>query len=267
MCYARFLAIVFFCVTRAASAYAGAWTQEKGRGLLIGQATYFSSDQYYDADGTTIEQPTFRKYELQPYAEYGVKDWLTVGGSAYLQRVGQSSNDNYGLGDPELFARLRLWSPGSRVFSIQPLVKLPSYFAESGTPRGGSRSVDTELSLLYGNSDTFWGMPYYTDMRVGYRTRTRDLNAQWRIDAAVGLMVTDTIQLIPAFRSVIATESDATMPFREDGEQDYDLAKAELTVAYHLDEARWLQVTAFDHIAGAQSGAGRGFSFGIARRF
>lgn len=249
------------------TAYAGAWTLPKGDGLAITQATYFSSDQYFNVDGTTIDQPTFKKYELQPYAEYGVKNWLTVGGSTYLQRVSQMGDDNYGVADTELFARFRLWQPEHGVFSVQPMIKLPSRFGESGLPRGGSRSTDLELNLLYGTAGQRWGLPYYTDMRVGYRTRSRDLNAQWRADIAVGINLTDQWQIIPAFRSVIATQYDESMLFREDGEQDYDLAKAELTVAYHLDEKRWLQATAYDHIAGAQTGAGRGLSIGFARRF
>lgn len=266
MLHARLLAALT-CAVCATHAYAGAWTQEKGAGLLIGQVTYFSSDQYYDLDGTTIDQPSFRKYELQPYAEYGLKDWLTVGGSAYLQRVSQAGDDNYGLGDPELFARARLWQSADEVVAVQPLLKLPSYFGESGLPRGGSRSVDTELSLLYGRSGTQWGLPYYTDMRLGYRTRTRDLNPQWRVDVAMGVMLTEHWQIIPAFRSVVATKYNDNAPFREDGEQDYDLAKLELTSAYHFSDTQWLQATVFDHIAGAQTGAGRGFSLGIAQRF
>jgi len=191
-----------------------------------------------------------------------------VGGSAYLQRVSQSDNDNYGIGDPELFARLRVWTTEkNEVFSIQPLIKLPSMFGESGTPRGGSRSIDGELSLLYGASDTIFGFPYYTDYRVGYRMRTRDLNPQWRVDLAAGLMVTDDIQIIPALRSVIATKYNDSTGFSENGEQDYDLAKIELTAAYHLDKSHWVQATLFDHVAGAQTGAGRGISIGFAERF
>lgn len=251
----------------AQSALAGAWTQAEGKGLFIGQATYFASDKFFDQDGQEQRQPTFRKFELQPYVEYGVKDWLTVGGSTYLQRVNQSDDDNWGIADTELFARLRLWKGETRVISIQPLIKLPSEFSEGGTPRGGSRAVDAELSLLYGRSMKIFKKNGYTDMRVGYRVRGRGLNPQWRVDAAAGIFVTEDIQLIPAFRSVVTTKYDETGGFREDGEQDYDLAKAELTAAYHLNERGWMQLTYFEHIAGAFTGAGRGVSLGYAEAF
>ncbi len=255
---------IFFSV----QAHAGAWTQPKGEGLFIAQATYFSSDHYFDFDGYRVKQPTFRKAELQPYAEYGLRDWLTIGGSAYMQYVKQAGDGNQGLGDPELFARIRLhtWENGD-VLSIQPLVKLPSYYTHDRQPRGGSRSTDGELSVLYGTNWEYFGITGYTDTRAGYRMRSRGLNAQYRIDQAIGINITDHFLLIPAVRSIITTEYDDTAAFSEDGEQDYDLAKAEITALYKFDEKRWVHATYFDHIAGAFTGDGRGITIGYAEQF
>ncbi len=249
-------------------AHAGAWTQPKGEGLFIAQATYFNSDHYFDFDGQRVPQPTFRKAELQPYAEYGVRDWLTVGGSAYVQYVAQSGDDNEGIGDPELFAHVRLktWKNGD-VLSIQPLIKLPSYYLKDRLPRGGSRSTDAELSVLYGTNWELWGLTGYTDSRVGYRIRGRGLSPQYRVDQAVGINITDHFLLIPAVRSVITSKYDDTAAFSEDGEQDYDLAKAELTALYKFDDKRWVHATVFDHVAGAFTGDGRGISIGYAENF
>ena len=251
----------------AQAAYAGAWTQPKGDGLFIAQATYFTSDAFFDENAIKVAQPRFSKYELQPYAEYGLRDWLTIGGSAYLQSIHQAGNSNIGIGDPELFARLRLWQGMKDVFAIQPLVKLPSLYAHSGTPRGGSRSTDAELSLLYGRNMHILSERDYVDLRVGYRVRGKGLNPQWRVDAALGIHLSESWQVIPAFRGVTAVDYNEYAVFSENAEQDYDLAKAEVTIAYSLDENRWLQATAFDHVAGALTGAGRGFSVGFAQRF
>lgn len=249
-------------------AHAGAWTQPKGEGLFIAQATYFSSDHYFDVDGNRVPQSTFRKAELQPYAEYGLRDWLTVGGSAYMQYVAQAGDGNQGIGDPELFARIRLKRfENGDVLSIQPLVKLSSYYTKDDLPRGGSRSFDAELSALYGSNWELFGITGYTDTRVGYRVRSRGLKPQYRIDQAVGIHVTEHFLLIPAVRSVITTEYDDTATFSQDGEQDYDLAKAELTALYKLDSERWVHATVFDHIAGAFTGDGSGITIGYAETF
>lgn len=249
-------------------AHAGAWTQPRGEGLFIAQATYFDSDHFFDADGNRVRQSTFRKAELQPYAEYGVRDWLTVGGTAAVQYVKQSGDGNQGVGDPELFARVRLrqFEDGD-VLSIQPLIKLPSHYTHDRLPRGGSRSADMEMSVLYGSNWELWGLTGFTDSRVGYRVRSRGLNAQYRIDQAWGINITENFLLIPAVRSVITTAYDENAAFSEDGEQDYDLAKAEVTALYKFDEKRWIHTTYFDHIAGAFTGDGRGITIGYAERF
>lgn len=251
----------------ATTAHAGAWTQADGEGLAIMQASYFSSGEYFDVDGSLAEQDELKKYELQPYIEYGVRDWLTLGGSTYLQRVGQSGDNNYGIADTELFARARIWQNGGRVIAVQPLVKLPSLYHDDAPPRGGSKALDMELSLLYGENMPLISDRDYLDIRAGYRQRGRGLAAQWRGDIAFGMNLTDKLQIIPAFRAIVATEIDDAAAFSEDGEQDFDLYKAELTLAYHLNDQRWLQLTVFDHIAGMQTGAGRGISLGIAERF
>lgn len=233
------------------------------------QSGYFQSDDFYDVDGSSVAQPAFRKWEIQPYMEYGATDWLTVGGSTFLQRVSQSGQSNEGLADTELFARSALWhsADGHEHLSLQPLVKLPSFFTSSGTPRGGSRSTDVELSLLYGSNLEILSDRDFADLRVGYRTRSRGLNSQWRMDAALGVQLSEHIQLIPAARVILATQFDDSENFSENAEQDFDLLKLELTAAYHLDKEHWLQLTAFDHVAGAQVGAGRGLMLGIAERF
>lgn len=252
----------------SAQAHAGAWTQPRGDGLFIGQASYFTSHHYFDDTGEKVRQPGFRKFELQPYAEYGVREWLTVGGSAFVHSVDQSGRYNAGIGDPELFARLRLFEfDNGDVLSIQPLVKLPSYYVDDNTPRGGSRSTDFELSALYGYNWQLLGLTGYSDTRMGYRVRGRGLNPQYRFDQAWGINITDNFLLIPAVRSIITTKYDDTATFREDGEQDYDLAKIELTALYKYDTKRWVHATVFDHVAGAFTGDGRGIAIGFAEPF
>lgn len=258
---------LLFLICMPNLAYAGAWLQPKGEGLAIVQLTRFGSSEYWDENGDLNEQLHFDKWELQPYAEYGLTDKVTVGGTAYLQQVEQGDDSNIGLADPEFFLRTRLWHNDKHVISIQPLIKLPSYFEESGTPRGGSRSVDAELSLLYGGSRKIWSERDYTDIRIGYRTRSRGLGDQVRVDAATGIFLSEHWQVIPAVRGIYGIDSSEAAVFSEDGEQDYSLLKAEATLAYHLAPQQWVFATVFDHVAGLNTGTGRGISLGYTRGF
>jgi hypothetical protein len=146
-------------------------------------------------------------------------------------------------------------------------VKLRSIYTDPGTPRGGNTATDVEFSVLYGRNLSILSDRDYSDMRIGYRWRGAGLSPQWRADAAIGINISESWQIIPAVRVITAASPDDTVAFREDGEQDYDLMKMEVTAAYHLSENCWLQATVFEHVMGAQAGAGRGFSIGIAERF
>jgi len=254
-------------MTFANSAHAGSWVQPLGKGLIITQATYYSTDSYFDANGEKQSQPRFSKYELQPYGEYGLNDWLTIGGSAYAQSVSQSGTSNRGIADPEIFGRARLWHSDTQVVSIQPLVKFASHFQTSGSPQGGSKSRDAELSILYGRNLKIVSDRDYVDTRIGYRMRDHGLSDQLRSDVALGLNITDHIHMIPAIRSVVATNVSQAPTFSESGDLDYSVLKAEVTGVYHMNDAQWLQATLSQHVAGVQTGAGYGISVGFAESF
>ena len=262
----HFVAVIITLAT-ATTAQAGAWVQPMGKGLLITQATYYSTDSYFDTNGQKQSQPRFSKYELQPYGEYGLNDWLTLGGSAYAQSVSQAGTRNRGIADPEIFARARLWHSDTQVISVQPLVKFASHFQKGGSPQGGSKSRDAELSILYGRNVKILGDRDYVDSRVGYRMRDHGLSNQVRSDVAVGLNINNTVQIIPALRSVMATDMTEAATFNEGGDLDYSVLKAEVTGVYRMNDRQWLQASLFKHVAGIQTGGGYGISLGFAESF
>lgn len=258
---------LFMVMLAASTAHAGAWVQPVGHGLAIAQASYYSTDTYFDSNGGAQPQPRFNKFEFQPYVEYGATEWLTLGGSAYAQSVSQAGASNYGLADPELFARARVYADDRQVISLQPLIKLASRFAEHSPVRGGSKSTDVELSALYGRNLALLSPNDYADIRLGYRLRDHGLSPQWRGDVALGLGIAETIQLVPALRAVVATNLKDAATFSEGGDLDYSVLKAEVTGVYRLNTEQWLQAGIFSHIAGIQTGDGMGATLGFAQRF
>lgn len=246
-------------------ASAGAWLQEAGRTLLSRQATFYTTDEYFNEGGNATAQSRFSKEELNLYGEYGWSDHLTLGTNLFLNRVSQSGESNLGIADSEFFARLLLWKGKHSLVSLQPLIKLPSLYEQSGSPRGGTNSTDTELSLLMGHSFRLLSETDYIDARFGYRERSGQ-KAQWRTDIAYGVTLTDQWQLVSAIRSIYAVELD-TQSFSNSGTLDYDLGKAEITALYHIDYWQDVQFSYFSHIAGRQTGGGQGFSLGLTQRF
>lgn len=251
----------------SAPAVAGAWLQPEGKGLYIEQARYFTSTGFFDVDGQKQSQPRFTKYEFQPYVEYGATDWLTIGGTAFLQRVGQSGQHNNGIADPEIFARSVIWRDETQLISLQPMVKFASYFRDSGTPRGGQRSTDAELALLYGRNFTLFSPNDYIDARVGYRVRSNGRTNEWRNDTAIGLNVSDSIQIIPAIRSIVATDLTEASAFSQNGDLDASSLTAEIGGLYRLNDDAWVQAAFSKVVTGIQTGDGYALSVGYAQRF
>ncbi len=258
-------AALFLCTI--STAQAGAWLQAPGHGQFIAQATYFTSNKYYDRAGNQSSQARYSKYEFMPYLEYGLFKNLTIGGTASLQYDRQGGLDNAGLADPEIFARTSLYKDDVQVVSLQPLAKFRSAFERSGTPRGGSNSTDLELSLLYGRNLKLLSTHDYLDLSVGYRYRSTDLNNQFHADAALGLQATPSLQIIPAIRTIFAQKMSNGVAFSQNGNQDYDLIKLELGARYQLSQRQALGLNLFSHVDGRQTGNGTGVTLSVAQQF
>jgi hypothetical protein len=261
-----FLAL-FGALFFAGHAHAGAWLQKAGKGERIHQFTHYSSANFFDAEGEKQPQPRFRKWEYQPYVEYGLLPQLTIGATTFAHKLSQSGENNYGFADTELFVRTRLWQGEGEIVSLQPLIKLPSAYRRQGTPRGGNATLDAELSVLYGQNLNLLSPRDYSDLRIGYRVRGGSLYDQIRTDTTLALSPADDITLLFSSRSIVAARSDDTVTFREDGAQDFSLFKLEAAVQYDWDARHRISLGASHHFAGAQTGNGTGIQLSFSERF
>lgn len=262
----------------------GAWTQAEGRTHLIINSVYYTNDQFFDRDGNLESQPRFDKYEYNPFVEYGVADELTIGASFMMQLLFQETSStfsnqnttvtvtgsdyNYGIGNTELFARYRLHAGTRHVLSVQPLIKLPAYYAFDRVPRADSNNFDAELSLLGGYSFPLFGQEHYIDVRVGYRHRFHSmLEDQFRGDIKLGLRLNRRWEIIPALSTIQAINASKDLFFTEDGQNDFDLVKFETMLQYNLNEHMYLQLGGFGHIDGRNVGEGYGAIFSTGFKF
>lgn len=259
------LGAIFLALLPTDRAYAGAWTQEQGKGLAVSSTSYYSTSEYFDTNGDTQPQSTFNKQELNLYGEYGFRDDMTLGLNLFLNHVEQDGITNTGLSNTELFLRQRIFRDDARVISLQPLIKLPSLDAEDRTPRGGSKSADGALYLLYGENLRLISDRDYMDLALGIRARSDGLAPQWHLDAKLGLRVLEQLTLTPALYHTESISPDTRQVFAESGDRDYSLTKAELSAAYMLGDGRYVQLAFFAHIAGKQTGSGNGItvSYGV----
>ena len=251
-------------------ALAGAWTLPQDRWEVNLSGFIYRTDEFFDASGERRSQQEFRKYELHPFVEYGYSDELTLGFKTFLHRVeqdGASISGNYGIADTELFARYQFYKNDSAVLSVQPLLKLPSYYHEDTLPKGGSEEGDGEMRLLGGYSFPLWGQYHYINAEAAYRYRAGSLRDQWRADISLGMRITDTILIIPTLYATFSTDLPSNPTFRQDGQQDYDLIKLELNSMIDVTDQLYLSGGLFTHLDGRNSGGGEGLRLGVGYRF
>ncbi len=105
----------------------GAWLLPPGDGQVIADTFFSDSTQAFDAQGHPV--PSYRKFELGTYIEYGLTNWLTLVASPSYDRIqnpppGQSFN---GLGESEIAARVGLYRTDTSVLSFQAGLRSPGF--------------------------------------------------------------------------------------------------------------------------------------------
>jgi hypothetical protein len=243
------------------NAAAGAWLQPEGTGhQVIANFTYYEASQGFDAKGNKYVMPKYSKYEFNPYAEYGLYDDITIGGSFAAQReINESSgDDSYSVGDVHLFARTYLYTgsiyhPADFVVSVEPGIYLPiSSSSDLNEQTGISPSV--KLNLGYSDVD------YYADASVGYAywSNTSD---RIKAEASLGYYIADDWVFLNQAFAELVTDKDYT------NSGNYDLVKAQSSVVWQYDEVISHQLGVSYDIYGRNTGAGMGFLYSLWYRF
>ena len=247
------------------SLHAAAWLQKTGELSLYNSTIYYSTDEYFDEAKQRRSQLRYSKYEQNLYAEYGWNRDLTIGVSASVDAVqgdaGQASptiGSNYGLSEPSLFARYRLWENENSVLSVQPWLKLPSLYAKDSLPRGGTDQTDMELRLLGGHSFQLDGLYHFINIEAAYRKRFGDPGDQLRFDLTAGFRPHENWLIMPQLFTTWRVSEPAAQRFIQNPINDYNLIKPQLSAVYRYSVDTSFQLGVFKHLYGQNTGAGGG---------
>ncbi len=242
------------CCLASLPAHAGAWTQKEGGGVAILTESYYASNHFYDNSGHRRRQVPYRKDELTPYFEYGITDALTAGATASIQYTSQKPNINAGLGDSELFLRTRLFNRGPYVISAEPFVKLPS--PSTRRPQLGGSQPDIGTSLSGGYAFSAFGHHHFAELSTQYRYRFGTPRDQLRINATLGLNVTDRITIMPQL-FVTQRMGAAHMPLTTlSPSDDYNQTKLQLSALIRVADTWSVQIGGNHTMTARNTGAG-----------
>lgn len=262
-------------------AHAGAWTLPTAKWQSYHDFIYYSTDYYYDAYGDRFDQPRYRKVEQGSRFEYGWSDDLTAGLSFSLAAVegtksfffGQQSQFttpirvdvtlwNYGIADPKLYLRHRLWHDDEAVISAQATLKFPSFFEHANFPRTGSDKFSYEMRFLAGHNFNWFNGSQFGNLETAYEFRPHNSGDLIHADASFGWELDDNWMILPQVFSTWRT-GDGSNRFTQSGDDSYDLIKPQLSAIYQLNQRIGLQVGAFHHAYARNSGGGSGIIVGL----
>jgi len=76
--FAFFAATCGFPGVGSETAWGSAWLLPPGDGQIITYSDFSDSTRAFDSHGNLIPVPSYQKFELGTYLEYGLTDWLSV---------------------------------------------------------------------------------------------------------------------------------------------------------------------------------------------
>ena len=236
------LTICLFAVS-VDTAFAGAWSQAKGNSYHRFAANFYYADEEFDKDGDSrsmADNGDFTEYSFNYYGEFGILDTLTVFGSVYYKDIERDDDImNYqtnGIGDMDLGLRYQLYSGKPGVFSCQGLVKIPDFYDEDDPMPLGNGQYDYEVRLMYGRS--LWPLiPGYMNLEAGYRWRDKDPSDEFRYLVEIGSEFGKNFYgraKLDALVSMDNADNQTDAFGNPTSTLEYDLAKLDLTLGYHM---------------------------------
>ncbi len=255
-----------------APAQASGWAQKSGKWLVIQNNSFYYNNRYFDESGKNKSLGGYyRKYELNPYFEYGVTDEITVGANLFASRAEQQNSSgyfsNYGVGDSEIFSRFRLWQSGGFSFSTEAMVKLKSFTNEQKQPQIGSKNYDIGGGLSGGYGFSAYGENHFVNVDAGYRHRYGAPHDQLKFAVTAGVSLNKKWQIIPQVFVTSSTGKPQQALFTQSSSDDYNLTKLQISALYKVSSELSLQAGVFKDIAGRNVGDGRGGFFAIQKSF
>ncbi len=244
------------------AAWGGAWLIAPRR--RAGHCRYFFSDSThaFDAHGHLVPVPSYRKFELGTYIEYGLTNWLTLVASPSYDRIqnpppGQSYN---GLGESEIAARVGLYRTDTSVLSFQAGLRSPGgSFADSLGPFEVRRAASLDVRGLAGRNVVVAAMEGFVEAQAGYRFYAAGQPGEWRIDLTMGLRPWPRLLvMLQSYTSIV----NGSLQFGH-----VSWTKLQPSLVYDIAPQWSVQIGGFITVAGINAGRELGPTAGVWYRF
>ena len=256
------------------AAWAGAWSQAKGRYYAKVSGIFYSSDQVYNdmgkRDPLGANEDRFESRQGFLYLEYGLLDRLTLvaqmnaGELVFRDTLVVKWRRTRGTGDVDLGGKYQLVDDP---LVLAPMVsfKLPTGYDRKHDPSLGTGETDLEFRMLAGRSLYPW--PLYVGAESGYRVRGGPYSNQVPYFLEVGVTPHPGV-----FAKVYLEGRNTLTPDQEESAgvvgasvqvSEGDFTKAGFNAAFNAGGPLWVDLLWESIVAGENIGAGMSWGIGL----
>ncbi len=185
------------------SAYAAAWLQPKGKGLVIGNLQQYVACNYWDQQSQLQDSGAcFNQFSLSPYVEYGVLSRLTAVVSPNFNSFNQGNQSvPFGFENIFLAGRYLLWEKEWSALSVQLGYNQPIRTSTFGNPLIPTsafvlinRQSYLDARLLYGTGGIFAPAKentWYADFETAFQPNFTGAADEFHLKMMLGLKTRD----------------------------------------------------------------------------
>jgi protein XagA len=243
---------------------AGAWLQDEGRTQIIFANTTTESSRRFDHKGRTLRADRFSKQETAISVERGWSDQVTLVAGARVQLQSfpvDGVTSRFASGAISGGARIKLWSNGGTVLSVQGTLQASGERSLPGQLRQMDAPAEADLRLNLGHGFAVGSWQAFAEVQSAYRWRGGGNRDELRFDTTFG------VRPIPSLLLMVQSFSTITAAGRgRIGEGRPRQHKLQPGVVYDLSERWSLQVSAFASVKGRDSIRERGAQVALWRR-
>lgn len=251
---------------------AGAWAQPRGHAYAKVSGIFYHAEDVYNDMGRRqemgINDDEFTGRQMFIYLEYGLRDRLTLVTQA---RAGALTDEDAfvrmqttGIGDLEAGLKYQLVDQPA-VVALMVSLKIPTGYDAGYDPALGTGKVDAETRLLVSRS--FYPLPVYAGLDVGYRLRGGAFSNQWSWSAEVGVTPHARIfgKIFVSGTNTLVSSSTANLGVVGVSAQvsEGDSRNISTDIAIELVSGVWLDVLLEQTIDGENIGAGMSWGIGL----
>jgi protein XagA len=243
---------------------AGAWLQDEGRSQIIFANATTESSRRFGRNGRPLRADRFSKQETSISVERGWSDQVTLLAGARFQLQtfpvdGVTSRSASGAVSGG--ARIRLWSEGGTVLSVQGTLQGSGERSLPGQLRRMDAPVEADLRLNLGHGFTIGSWQAFAEVQTAYRWRGGGNRDELRFDTTFGVRpISSLLLMVQSFSTLTAAGKGRV------GEGRPRQHKLQPGIVYDLSERWSLQISTFASIKGRDTIKERGGQVAVWRR-